>query len=68
MIRVRLSTLSAGPDGVRPVGWVGDVPDKEARDLIAGNSATAVKPPASTATKPKSSVATKPQGEKRVKK
>jgi len=68
MIKIKMTTLSAGPGGVRPVGWVGDVEDHEARDLIAGKYAQAVKLSAPTATKPPAQKATKPRGETRVKK
>ena len=68
MIRIKMKTSSAGPDGVRPVGWEGEVLDKEARELLAGDYAEELKPPASTATKPATSKATRPSGEKRTKK
>jgi len=66
MTKIRMITTSAGPEGCRPSGWEDDVDDKEARDLIAGGFAVAVKPPAATATKPKTAEkATRPKGEKR---
>lgn len=80
MIKIKMKTSSAGPDGVRPIGWVGDVEDTEARALIAGGyadelearvkppAAQAVKPPAETAIKPPAPGAVKPRSEKRSKK
>jgi len=66
---IKMKTSSAGPDGVRPVGWEGEVPDKEGRELVAGEFAVAIKPRSETATKkPATQKATKPTGEKRVKK
>lgn len=68
MVRIKMTTLSAGPRGVRPVGWEGDVTDSEARDLIAGRYAVALRPRGEPTTKPKHPQAVKPRGEKRVKK
>ena len=40
---VKMLTTSAGPDGVRQSGSVHDVPDKEAKELIAGGYAVEAK-------------------------
>jgi hypothetical protein len=40
---IRMSTTSAGPAGVRVAGSVHELPDKEAKELIAGGYAVEVK-------------------------
>lgn len=42
-MKVKMLTLQAGPQGVREVGHVYDVPDKEARMLIDGGYAVEAK-------------------------
>jgi hypothetical protein len=42
---IEMKTLSAGPKGSREPGKSYDVPDKEARELIAGGYAEEVKAP-----------------------
>jgi len=68
MIKIKMLTCAAGPLAVRPIGWIGEAEDKEARALIAGGFAVAVKPPASTAISPEKPQAIRPGGEKRIKK
>lgn len=41
-MKIRMRTTSAGPAGVRDYGREYDVPESEARDLIAGHYAVAV--------------------------
>lgn len=45
-MRVRMKTLSAGPAGVLAVGEVYDLPEAQARELVAGNYAEPVDRPA----------------------
>ncbi len=40
---IEMKTLQAGPTGTREPGKVYDVPDKEAKELIAGGYAVEVK-------------------------
>lgn len=48
-MRIRMNTLSAAPTGVRLAGREYEVPDAEARQLLAGGYAVAVNPaPATT--------------------
>lgn len=42
-MKIKMLTLQAGPQGVREVGHVYAVPDKEARQLIEGGYAVEVK-------------------------
>jgi len=44
-VRVQYLTLSAGPEGVRRVGEIHEVPEAEARALIAARSAVEVASP-----------------------
>jgi hypothetical protein len=39
MAKVRMKTLDAGPNGVRQIGQVYDVDDKEAKELVEGGFA-----------------------------
>lgn len=41
-MKIRMKTLSAGPAGVRHPGKTYDLAEDQARDLIAGNYATAI--------------------------
>jgi hypothetical protein len=45
MKRVKMLTLSAGPNGVIPVGQIVEVDDKEAKELVEGGYAEAVEEP-----------------------
>jgi hypothetical protein len=42
-MRIKMLTLMAGPDEVRKPGQIVDVPDKEAKSLVDGGYAVAVK-------------------------
>lgn len=42
-MRVKLVTLMSGPDGTHAPGTELEMPDRQARELIAGNYATEVK-------------------------
>ena len=42
-MKVKMLTLQAGPQGVREVGQIYTVPDKEAKELIEGGYAVEVK-------------------------
>lgn len=44
-MKVKLAGLSAGPAGVFPAGSVVDLPDQQARQLIASGQAEAVDAP-----------------------
>lgn len=62
MKRIKMHTLSAGPDGVMEIGKVYSVDDKTAATLVKGGFARYVDPPARQATKPQPPrTATKPQ-------
>lgn len=41
-MRIQMNTLLAGPNEVRPVGWIGDVPTAEAVELVGGHYAKIV--------------------------
>lgn len=42
-MRIKMLTIQAGPNGTREAGQVVDVPDEEARQLIAGGYAVEFK-------------------------
>ena len=48
-MRIRMNTLSAGPNGVLLAGGEYEVPEAEARQLVAGGYAAPVNSPPSTA-------------------
>jgi hypothetical protein len=43
-MKIRMQTLSASPAGVRQAGQIVDVPEAEAKELIAGHYAVEVQP------------------------
>lgn len=43
-MKIKLKTRAAGPDGVYGIGAVIDVPDKQAKQLVADGYATALEP------------------------
>lgn len=50
-MKIKMFALQAGPDGVREIGKVYDVPEKEAKELIAGGYAELVESASSDAEK-----------------
>lgn len=63
-MRIKMKSTMAGPDGNASPGQVIDVPDTEARALLAGGYAEAVDPPQESQTVAAQETATTPPPER----